>query len=110
MATNVVGRTVEGKKINYDGIQLSIDPVHERINVNNIEIEHNLVGDTPIIGKIGNTRICIDSNKDKVVRQMKANGSIEIIVIKDPKKTKMLKVKARKNNLRAKQKAKQAEK
>lgn len=98
MASIVVGNTAEGK-ISYDGIQCNIDPKSNEIEANSIKIERGIEAKTPIVGKIGITRIGVDADKNQVVRQMKVNGEIKTMKIKDPDIIKKLKAKARKLRL-----------
>ena len=97
MASIVVGKTAEGK-INCDGIQCNIDE-RNVIKANSIKIERENEAETPVVGKIGNTRIVVDADKNQVVRQMKVKGELKTMKIKDPDILKKLKAKARKLRL-----------
>ncbi|MBP3708421.1 MAG: hypothetical protein J6J36_07510 [Clostridia bacterium] len=98
MASIVVGNTAEGK-INYDGIQYNIDPERNVIKANSIKIERGIEAETPVVGKIGVTRIGVEADKNQVVRQMKVKGELKTMKIKDPDIVKKLKAKARKLRL-----------
>lgn len=98
MASIVVGKTAEGK-INYDGIQCNIDPERNEIKANSIKVERGIEAETPVVGKVGNTRVGVDANKNQVIRQMKVKGEIKTMKINNPDIIKKLKAKARKLRL-----------
>lgn len=98
MASIVVGNTTEGR-INYDGIQYSIDPERNVIKANSIKIERGIEAETPVVSRIGITRIGVDADKNQVIRQMKVKGELKTMQIKDPDIVKKLKAKARKLRL-----------